>query len=106
MSRLQQLFQFLENSPEEPFLLFAIAKEYEGMGDTENAFKFYVKLTDDAPYYVGTYYHLGKLYEKNQLFDKALKIGRNTPNKKVKIDNMIKVYSDGTGNTVFNISSL
>ena len=73
MSRLQQLFQFLENSPEEPFLLFAIAKEYEGMGDTENAFKFYVKLTDDAPYYVGTYYHLGKLYEKNQLFDDALK---------------------------------
>jgi tetratricopeptide (TPR) repeat protein len=74
MSRLQQLFQFLENSPEEPFLLFAIAKEYEGLGDADNALQYYVKLTHDAPYYVGTYYHLGKLYEKKQLFEEALKI--------------------------------
>ncbi|MEO0041336.1 MAG: hypothetical protein RL329_784 [Bacteroidota bacterium] len=73
MSRLQQLFQFLENSPEEPFLLFAIAKEYEGLGEVTKAFTYYEQLTRDAPYYVGTYYHLGKLYEKEQLFDKALK---------------------------------
>jgi tetratricopeptide (TPR) repeat protein len=73
MSRLQQLFQFLENSPEEPFLLFAIAKEYEGLGEVAKAFTYYEQLTRDAPYYVGTYYHLGKLYEKEQLFEKALK---------------------------------
>lgn len=64
-TRLSQLFNFLESSPNDSFILFAIAKEYEKLGDNENALKYYLKLTENDPNYVGTYYHLGKLYEQN-----------------------------------------
>ena len=71
-NRLQQLFQFLEQSPNEPFILFAIAKEYEGMGDIDHALEYYLRLQQHHPDYVGLYYHLGKLYEYRQDFDQAL----------------------------------
>ena len=72
MSRLTQLFDFLKSQPDEPFLLYAIAKEYEGLGQTDEALDYYLKLTTTAPQYVGTYYHLGKLYERLDAPDKAL----------------------------------
>lgn len=61
--RLEQLMGFLKGSPNEPFILFAIAKEYEGMNNTSEALKYYLQLEENSPNYVGTYYHLGKLYE-------------------------------------------
>ena len=64
MSRLDKLFTFLEAQPNEPFLLFAIAKEYESAGDDANALEFYQKLQATTPQYVGLYYHLGKLFER------------------------------------------
>jgi tetratricopeptide (TPR) repeat protein len=63
MSRLDQLFDLLKSQPNEPFLLFAIAKEYEKAQDKDTALKYYLQLTETTPQYVGTYYHLGKLYE-------------------------------------------
>jgi tetratricopeptide (TPR) repeat protein len=72
MSRLQQLFRFLDDSPDESFLLFAIAKEYESAGDLDNALQYYLKLTETNPNYVGTYYHLAKLYERKAKFNDAL----------------------------------
>ena len=62
--RLEQLMGFLKASPKEPFILFAIAKEYEGLGDKDNALKYYLELEQHAPEYVGNYYHLGKLQEQ------------------------------------------
>lgn len=62
--RLEQLKGFLANSPDEPFILFAIAKEYESLDDTTNALEYYQKIETAAPDYVGLYYHLGKLYEQ------------------------------------------
>jgi tetratricopeptide (TPR) repeat protein len=72
MSRLDQLFDLLKKQPNEPFLLFAIAKEYEKAKDLAKALEYYVELYDTSPEYVGTYYHLGKLYEKLKNPDKAL----------------------------------
>ena len=69
--RLKQLMGFLESSPNEPFILFAIAKEYEGLGDKPEALKYYLMLQKTSPDYVGTYYHLGKLYEQLQDDKKA-----------------------------------
>lgn len=69
--RLEQLFQFLENSPGDSFLHFAIAKEYEKMEDWDNALTYYLKITENDPGYVGVYYHLGKLYEVFQKPDTA-----------------------------------
>lgn len=62
--RLIKLFEFLENNPKDSFVLYAIATEYNAKGDVENALKFYQKTTENDPDYLGTYYHLGKLYEK------------------------------------------
>ena len=65
--RLPYLLQLSEHSPNESFVLFAIAKEYEGAGDTAKALEYYQKLRAADPGYVGLYYHLGKLFE--QQFD-------------------------------------
>ena len=63
-ARLEQLKQFLAKTPKEPFILFAIAKEYEKLEQLPDALQYYEQLCQDAPNYVGTYYHLGKLLEQ------------------------------------------
>lgn len=63
-SRLQQLLSLLEGSPSDSFINFAIAKEYEGIGEEVKALENFLKLKELDPGYIGTYYHLGKLYEK------------------------------------------
>jgi tetratricopeptide (TPR) repeat protein len=69
--RLQKLLSFLKNSPNDSFINFAIAKEYESLGDDKNAMKYYLQLVENDEMYVGTYYHLGKLYEKMDDAEKA-----------------------------------
>lgn len=61
--RLALLLQFHEEDPNDPFTRFAIAQEYLKRGESDQALTFYETLTIDHPDYVGTYYHLGKLYE-------------------------------------------
>lgn len=63
-SRLEKLQMLFDESPQDSFLWFAIAKEYEKMGQITKALEFYQKLVAQAPDDVGTYYHLGKLYEQ------------------------------------------
>ena len=70
-NRLEQLFQFLEGSPEDPFLLFAIAKEYEKQENWEQTLEYYLKIVSKTPDYIGVYYHLGKLYEILDQLEKA-----------------------------------
>jgi tetratricopeptide (TPR) repeat protein len=62
-SRLDKLLEFLKNEPDDEFLQYALATEYLRLNDTQKALEFYEKLVSDHPDYVGTYYHLGKLYE-------------------------------------------
>ena len=76
MSRLPQLLRFLESSPNDAFLLFALAKEHEGLGDDDKALEYYLKLRDTNPKYVGLYYHLGKLYVRRKDIDQAIAVYR------------------------------
>ncbi len=62
--RLNLLQAILEKSPGDTFAMFAIAKEFEGLGDWPAALDFYLKLKTADPHYVGLYYHLGKLYQR------------------------------------------
>ena len=62
--RLDQLLAFHKESPTDSFILFALAKEYEKQSELDIALQYYQQLTKDAPDYIGTYYHLGKLYER------------------------------------------
>jgi tetratricopeptide (TPR) repeat protein len=70
--RLQTLQGLLSDSPDDPFLLFAIAKEYEKLLDFDQALEQYLLLQEKTPDYVGLYYHLGKLYERLDQWDNAL----------------------------------
>jgi len=82
--RLHQLQNFLESSPGDSFILFAIAKEYEKMGDLDKALEQYLQLKASDPDYVGLYYHLGKIYELKEDFDTAVEVykeGMNTAKK-------------------------
>ncbi|TCC90424.1 tetratricopeptide repeat protein [Pedobacter frigiditerrae] len=73
-TRLTKLLEFFENEPNDSFILYALATEYNSLNDTDNAFAYYLKLVNYHPTYVGTYYHLGKLYEKTGEKDKAIDI--------------------------------
>ena len=71
-NRLQYLQKLIESTPNDSFVLFALAKEYEGMGDQAQALAFYLRLKAADAQYIGTYYHLGKLYEMQEDFENAI----------------------------------
>lgn len=74
MNRLEKLLEFLDNEPNDPFLKYALATEYLRLNNHEMALRFYLDLVKNHEDYVGTYYHLGKLYEVLQKPDQALLI--------------------------------
>ncbi len=61
--RLEKLLEFIKAEPEDPFLKYALATEYLRLNQTDKALAYYEDLVNKHPNYVGTYYHLGKLYE-------------------------------------------
>jgi len=71
--RLEQLLDMLSKSYE-PFLLFAVAKEYEKTEQLAEAKENYEKLIADFSDYVGSYYHYGKLLEKQHNSNLAMEI--------------------------------
>ena len=83
MSRLDQLKAFLKDSPNDPFVHYAIAQEYRKIEDLQMAHSKYLELVDNYPNYVATYYHLGKLQielakkeEAMATFDKGIEIAK------------------------------
>ncbi len=62
-TRLEQLFTFLETSPKDSFVLYAIATEYIKLNDADKAIFYFEELLAGKPDYVGAYYHFGRLYE-------------------------------------------
>lgn len=72
MNRLNQLLQMAEQDTEDAFIKYALAKEYETLGENHVALAHYRALEAFDPKYVGLYYHLGKLYEKLEDFEAAL----------------------------------
>ncbi|RZK63164.1 MAG: tetratricopeptide repeat protein, partial [Pedobacter sp.] len=48
-SRLAKLLEFLESDPNDPFILYALATEYNTQNDKEKAYSFYLQLTDKHP---------------------------------------------------------
>lgn len=63
-TRLEQLQAFLKESPQDPFLHYAITTEWLKLGKVEEALVGFQQLTIEYPEYVGTYYHLAQLYER------------------------------------------
>lgn len=74
MSRIERLLEFLKEEKNDPFLYFALAQEFEKEGQLEKALENYLLLTKQFEDYVGTYYHLGHLYQELDNTEKALEI--------------------------------
>lgn len=86
-NRLEQLKQFLVNEPNDSFLKYAIATEYIKLEQLDEALNYFNELVTTDENYVGTYYHLGKLYEKlnrkddaESTYKKGLMIARKAGN--------------------------
>ena len=74
MSRIQQLEALIAQQPNESFLFFALAKEFEKLGEYDKAIAHYESIIHKNPEYIGAYYHLGKAYELVEQPEKALAI--------------------------------
>jgi tetratricopeptide (TPR) repeat protein len=62
--RLSLLKNYLAESPDDAFLLFAIAQEYVKAGEDQEALAYFTQLKSMHADYVGLYYHLGVLQLK------------------------------------------
>jgi tetratricopeptide (TPR) repeat protein len=72
MTRLEKLLEFFKNEPNDEFLKYALATEYLRLNETDKSLAYYEDLVSNHPKYVGTYYHLGKLYEALNRKDDAI----------------------------------
>lgn len=72
--RIEKLNAFLADTPDDCFLNHALALEWIKAGDDMAAQKLFEKNMNTDAAYVATYYHLGKLLERNGATDKAIEI--------------------------------
>lgn len=61
-------------SPTDSFLQHALALEYIKLGDDEQARGLFEDLLNREPDYVGSYYHLAKLLERNDQTEAAIQV--------------------------------
>lgn len=66
--------EILQDQPKDSFLKHALALEYIKIDKEDEAIIQFVELLNNEPDYVGSYYHLAKLYERNQETDAAIEI--------------------------------
>ncbi|HLG41105.1 MAG TPA: tetratricopeptide repeat protein [Chitinophagaceae bacterium] len=74
MNRIEKLKEFLKQNPFDSFLQHALALEYIKLGDDAEGRKLFETIVEREPGYIGTYYHLAKLLERNGDNDVAVKV--------------------------------
>lgn len=72
MERIEQIKEFLKKTPNDSFLKHALALEYIKLGDDDAARVLFEEVLAFEPGYVGSYYHLAKLFERNGNDEKAV----------------------------------
>ncbi len=72
MNRTEKLLEYLQATPNDNFLRHALALEYIKLGNDNDAKILFESILSDSPGYVGSYYHLGKLLERNGEITKAI----------------------------------
>ncbi len=74
MDRIAKLKEFLIANPADSFVQHALALEYIKLGDDEGARRLFDEILNREPGYIGSYYHLGKLLERNEKIQEAVKV--------------------------------
>ena len=73
MDRIVKLKEFLTVNPADSFVQHALALEYIKLGNDEQGRVLFEKILNREPGYIGSYYHLAKLLERNDETDEAIK---------------------------------
>ncbi|MBS4064607.1 MAG: tetratricopeptide repeat protein [Chitinophagaceae bacterium] len=74
MDRVERIKEMLTTNPHDSFLNHALALEYIKAGDDAGAQLLFEQLLQREPGYVGSYYHLAKLLERNGKEQEAIAI--------------------------------
>ena len=72
MNRVDTIKSLFKTSPGDSFLQHALALEYIKEGNDPDARKLFESVLKEEPSYIGSYYHLGKLLERNGDVNAAL----------------------------------
>jgi Tfp pilus assembly protein PilF len=73
LDRIEKLKEFLVINPNDSFIQHALALEYIRIGDDSAAQKLFEDILHREPEYIGSYYHLAKLFERNGNTESAIK---------------------------------
>ena len=84
MERIEKLKEFLRANPADSFIQHALALEYIKLGNDAEARRLFEELLHREPGYIGSYYHLAKLLERNhdttaaiEWYEKGMEQARN-----------------------------
>lgn len=64
MNRIEKLEALLKENPHDSFMNHALALEHVKLGDDEKAGQIFRNILSTDASYIGSYYHLGKLLER------------------------------------------
>ena len=70
--RLTQILEMLKDEPNDSFLNYALALEYEKVNDIQKAIEIMEALLTKDENYLGAYYQLGKYYEETEQRQRAI----------------------------------
>ncbi|HWI90019.1 MAG TPA: tetratricopeptide repeat protein [Flavisolibacter sp.] len=73
MDRIAKLKEFLAANPDDSFVQHALALEYVKEGEDAEAKKLFENILEKDENYIGSYYHLGKLLERNDERESAMR---------------------------------
>jgi Tfp pilus assembly protein PilF len=73
MNRIEKLKAFLIENPHDNFVQHALALEYVKAGDDAKARRLFEELLERDEDYIGSYYHLAKLLERNDAKESAMR---------------------------------
>jgi len=74
MDRIERIKEFLKHSPNDSFLQHALALEHIKLGEESEARELFETILQREPGYIGSYYHLAKLHERNNDTEQAIKV--------------------------------
>jgi Tfp pilus assembly protein PilF len=74
MDRIARLVQLLQENPNDSFVQHALALEHIKLGKDAEARKIFEQLLAQNPGYVGSYYHLARLLERNKETEAAINV--------------------------------
>jgi Tfp pilus assembly protein PilF len=74
IKRIETIKKLLITEPQDTFLLYALATEYIAENEDKKAQEILESLVNSNPDYIASYYHLGKLYGRLGMNERALAI--------------------------------